>query len=314
MLTNKKNEKVVQNTGFASDGKSPTSRFIHKNGTLNVDFHGKYTWQQHSFYHSLLHLSHLKFLLLIFVFYSTINLIFAGIYMLIGVEHLAGVIGTTTTEKFTEAYFFSSQTLTTLGYGRISPVGFLANIASFTEAFIGLVTFALITGLLYGRFTKPRAYIKFSDIAIISPFNEMTGLMFRLAPTKSTTVSNLTASVVMSMNIEKDGVVKNTFFTLPLQLSKIMSLALSWTIVHPIDEESPLFGMTKNDIDFANVHLMVYIEGFDEGFSNTVVARTEYLCEDILTGLKFLPMFRYNEEERRNQLRLNEINEVREVG
>lgn len=313
MAMSKKEKEEIQNTGFSSDGKSPSHRFINENGSLNVNFAGRRKWQQYSIYHQLLSITHIRFLLIIFAFYTVFNFIFAILYMLIGVNHLSGVIANSTLEEFSEAYFFSSQTLTTLGYGRISPVGFAANVLSAIESFMGVITFAIITGLLYGRFTKPKAYIEFSKVAVIAPFKNITGLMFRLAPTKSSTISSLRASVTLSMNIDNEGEVKNTFFTLPLQLPTIMSLALSWTVVHPIDEESPLFGLSKEDLDKANVHLMVFVEGFDEGFSNTVVSRTEYLYYEIHSGYKFIPMFKYSEKLRQNELNLKMINEIEKL-
>ena len=313
MINEKRERKDIPNTGFSSDGKVPAHRFIKPDGSLNVSFVGKKSWQQFSIYHYLLSLSHLQFLLIIFVSYTIVNFIFAIIYVAIGVHHLNGIIAYTKLEEFTEAYFFSSQTLTTLGYGRVSPVGFLANIISAIESFLGVIMFALITGLLYGRFTKPRAFIKFSQIALVAPFEDITGLMLRLAPTKSSTISNLKASVTISLNVTEDGVIKNKFLTLPLQISNVMSLALSWTIVHPIDEESPLHGLTKEDILESDAHIMVFVEGFDEGFSNTVVSRTEYLANEIIFEYKFEPMFRYNEKERRNELDLKMINRIYKV-
>lgn len=313
MATTIKEKEEVKNTGFSSDIKSLSHRFINQDGSLNVSFVGKRKWQQYSVYHQLLNFSHLKFLLIIFAFYTAFNFLFAALYMLIGVNHLSGVIATSRLEEFSEAYFFSSQTLTTLGYGRISPVGFAANVLSAIESFMGVITFAIITGLLYGRFTKPKAYIQFSKVAVIAPFQEITGLMFRLAPTKSSIISNLKASVTLSMNVETDGVFKNTFFTLPLQLSSIMTLALSWTVVHPIDEDSPLFGLTKKELQEGNLHLMVFIEGFDEGFNNTVVARAEYLSDEIMPEYKFVPMYQYSEKLYHNELYLNMINRVVKV-
>jgi inward rectifier potassium channel len=233
--------------------------------------------------------------------------------MLIGVHHLSGIIAANKLEEFSEAYFFSSQTLTTVGYGRVSPVGLLANITAAIESFLGVITFALITGLLYGRFTKPRAFIKFSQIAVIAPFENTTGFMLRLAPSKNSTISSLKASVTISLNVTENGITRNKFLVLPLQISNVMSLALSWTIVHPIDEDSPLYGLTKEDIEKSDVHIMVFIEGFDEGFSNTVVSRTEYLSNEICFGYKFEPMYRYSEKERRNQLDLRMINRIHKV-
>lgn len=314
MLQEEKKRKLesVNNTGFAAD-KTAGDRYINKQGSLNLDITGVNVFKRFSIYHSLLTLPNFYFFILIIVFYSIINFIFASLYMFLGVENLHGIIAQNWYQDFYEAYFFSSQTLTTVGYGRVSPVGIITNIVASFEALIGIMTLALMTGLLYGRFTRPRPFLRYSDVALIAPFQEGKGLMFRLAPTKKHTLSDLRATVTMSINSETNGVIKNHFYNLPLQVEKIMSLALSWTIVHPIDEESPLFNLTKKDIDEGRVHIMVFIKGFDEGFSNTVVSRSEYLWNNIKVDAKFLPMFKINNGDKKSLLQLERINAHEEM-
>ena len=297
----------VENTGFISNENAYTGRYINGNGSLNVDILGIPKLRKFSIYHSLLALPLWKFLIMIVIFYSVINFLFAIIYVSMGIQHLHGVIARGFFENFVEAYFFSSQTLTTVGYGRVSPLGMWANVVASFEALIGIMTLALITGLLYGRFTRPKAYISYSKIAVIAPFRDGTGLMFRMAPRKVNTVSDLNASVTMSMQVETDGVVKNTFFTLPLQLKQIMSLASSWTLVHPIDKDSPLYNLSQQEIENRKVHILVFIRGFDEGFSNTVVSRTEYLWKDIVSGAKFTPMYHMDADDNRMKIDLRKL-------
>ncbi len=304
---NTTNSSSVENTGFVSNENVLTGRYINNNGSLNVDLLGINRFQKFSIYHYLLMLPLWRLLLMIVLFYSVINLLFAFIYVIMGIHHLQGVISKNFIEDFVEAYFFSSQTLTTVGYGRVSPVGLPANIVASLEALLGIMSLALMTGLLYARFTRPKAYIKYSKLALIAPFREGNALMVRLAPRKINILSEITASIIISLNEEKNGVVHNNFYTLPLQLDHIMSLASSWTLVHPIDELSPLYKLTKEEIDASKLHIMVFVRAFDEGFSNTVVSRTEYMWNNVKTNFKFTPMFQVNENGERMQLDLRKI-------
>ena len=309
----KESTRPLENTGFATDRIDANKRFVNKNGSPNVAMTGISPLQRFHGYHYMLSLPNWRFFLLIVFFYFVINFIFATLYIAIGIEHLAGVITGSFFDNFVEAYFFSAQTLTTVGYGRISPVGLPANILSSFEALIGIMTLAIITGLLYGRFTKPRAFIKFSNNAIIAPFQDGFGLMVRIAPSKLNSISELFATMTVSLNEEIDGIIKSNFYSVPLQLDKLMNLALSWTIVHPIDSDSPLFNMTKEDIDTKRVQVIVHLKGFDEGFSNTVVARTGYVWNEIKTNVRFKPMFKYLEEDKKTVLELHKLSETEEI-
>lgn len=284
-------KRTIDNIGLNTSVSSKSARFINKNGTPNVINHASSWADKYSIYSVLINMKGWKFALLIFAFYTTINFLFAVIYYLFCVPYLQGIVVGTPLETFEEVYFFSSQTLTTVGYGRISPTGFITNTIAALEALIGILTLAIITGLLYGRFVKPRAYIRFSDRAVIAPFKEGKGLMFRLAPIKNATVSEVTVNVAVSMLTEENGKTAYKYFQLPLQFSTINSLYISWTVVHPINEESPLYGLSMKDLKDADFEMMIYLKAFDEDFSNTVIARTSYTYDEIIDNAKFLPVF-----------------------
>lgn len=228
-----------------------------------------------------------RFLLLIFLVYITANLFFAGIYYLIGINHLAGVNTGSPLKNFTEVFFFSAQTFTTVGYGRISPVGFMASAVSTFEAFLGLLSFAIATGLFYGLFSRPQAFLKFSNNASIAPYKEGTACMFRLAPYKNNNLSEVEVKVTMAITSEENGKQTDKFFNLKLEFSKISGLALSWTIVHPIDDKSPFNGFSKEEIANTDIEIMVFVKAFDKVFSNNVVTRTSYVSSEIIWGAKF---------------------------
>lgn len=154
-------QKNTENSGF---GSNLSGRFINKDGLPNVNRKGVNIFNRYSWYHTMLDLSTFNFLSYLVVAYILVNLFFALIYYLIGVEHLTGIDKSNPVNEFIDVFFFSSQTFTTVGYGRIAPVGFTASLVATFEAFLGLLTFAIATGLFYGRFSRPRAYLKFSDV------------------------------------------------------------------------------------------------------------------------------------------------------
>ena len=304
-----RNLKSEINTGFGTNSNSTGGRFINKDGKPNVIKKGVGLLDRYSWYHTMLDMNAGRFLVLIFLLYITINLFFAGIYYLIGIHHLAGVNTGSPWKNFTEVFFFSAQTFTTVGYGRISPTGFMASAVSTFEAFLGLLSFAIATGLFYGRFSQPQTFVKFSKNALIAPFKDGTALMFRLAPYKNNSLSEVEIKLTMSMTTEENGKLTDKFFNLELEYAKITGLSLSWTIVHPIDDKSPFFGLSKEDIANTDMEIMVFLKGFDQIFSNNVVTRTSYVNSEIIWGAKFNMMFHPNENMNKTILHLDKIND-----
>lgn len=297
----------TQNSGF---GSRASGRFINKDGLPNVRRRGVNVLNSLSWYHTMLNLSSFRFITYLVVMYILINLVFALIYYLIGVEHLTGIDKSDPMNEFIDVFFFSSQTFTTVGYGRIAPVGFLASLIATFEAFLGLLTFAIATGLFYGRFSRPRAYLKFSDVSVIAPFQDASALMFRLAPYKNNalTDADVTLSTAIEIN-EGDNNLKTNFYRLETQLSKINTLSLNWTIVHKIDENSPFFGFSADDFKNTNIEIIVHVRAFDEVFSNTVVQRSSYVSREIIYGAKFVPMYYPDNDKDSTVLDLDKIND-----
>jgi len=139
------------------------------------------------------------------------------------------------------SFLFQCPTFTTVGYGRINPVGFLASFVASFEALTGLMSFALVTGMLYGRFARPRSFIRYSHNALFSPFKDGVALMFRMVPYTKNYLVNVEVKVTIAMKVLEDGMLKNKFFNMPLDISKASTMTANWTLVHPINEESPLF-------------------------------------------------------------------------
>jgi inward rectifier potassium channel len=296
------------NTGFGINANNYGGRFINKNGRANIEKKGIGFLEKISWYHTMLLLPRWKFFLIIVLFYVCINLIFATIYLLIGVQSLGEIPSPSTLTNFAESFFFSTQTFTTVGYGRISPIGFLSSSVAAFEALLGLLSFALATGLLYGRFSKPVAYVRFSHNALIAPYKETNALMFRLVPFKNTNLVDAVVSVTLGMTLEENGVKLNRFYQLDLEFSTVNALTLSWTVVHPITEKSPFYNFTKKDFENMTGEVVVSVRAFDDMFSNIVVARTSYVFGEIYYGGKFEPMFERDNSGEKTVIYIDKLN------
>ncbi len=300
--------KAEINTGFGVNTADYGGRFVNKNGKPNIEKQGIGFLESTSWYHTMLQMPRWKFLTILFLFYIIINLLFAIIYFSIGIQHLEGIIAKTMGEKFGEAYFFSAQTFTTVGYGRISPKGVFTSTVAAVEALIGLLSFAIATGLFYGRFSKPKAYVRFSENAVLAPFKDGLAIMVRVAPYKNNNLLDAEAKVTAAIIVEEDGLPKNNFFFLDLEYEKVNALTLSWTMVHPITDKSPFYKFTANDFKNARGEILIFLKAFDDMFSNTVVSRTSYTLQEIVVGAKFLPMYHRNEEKNKTILNLDKLN------
>ncbi|RZJ34411.1 MAG: Inward rectifier potassium channel Irk [Flavobacterium sp.] len=303
------NAKADANSGFGTNPSNYGGRFINKDGTANIERRGLGFFRHISWYHTMLDLPRWKFLSILFAFYFLINFIFASVYYVIGIKYLDG-IGTSGSEwvKFGKAYFFSAQTFTTVGYGHISPSGVLTSAVAAAEAMIGLLSFAIATGLFYGRFSKPRAFLAFSENAVVSPYKNLKALMVRTAPFKNNNLTDAEAKMTLGMSVEENGMMVNKFYTLELEMTRISALTLSWTLVHPIDERSPLFGFTAADFSRTEGELMVQLKAFDDLFSTSVAARTSYTFDEIVYGAKFNMMYFENDSNTRTMLQLDRLN------
>jgi len=300
--------KTQVDSGFGSNANNYGGRFITKNGNPNISKSGIGFMDSISWFHTLLNIPRWKFMTIVVIFYFFTNLIFASLYYIIGVEHLKGMSAGTSLEKFGEAFFFSIQTFTTVGYGHVSPSGFLTSFTAAIEALFGLLSFAIATGLFYGRFSKPKAHILFSHHALIAPYQDKTALMIRLTPFKNTNLTEAEAKVTLGIIMDENGKHINKFYPLDLEISKINALSLSWTLVHPINEESPLYNFTKEDFENINGEIMVYLKVFDDMYSTNVIKRTSFTFKEVIYGATFQPMFSRNKQDNKTILHIDKLN------
>ncbi|MDI1353555.1 MAG: ion channel [bacterium] len=282
---NKKDEREL---GFGSQNYRKSVRFINKDGSVNVQRRGLGGFNNLDLYHWLTSVSGTRLSVFIIISYTLVNLIFGGIYYLIGAEHFDGVNHSSEFQKFLSLFFFSAQTITTLGYGHLFPISNAASSAAAAESLLGLLSFAIATGVIFGRFSRPQAHILYSKNILIAPYGEIKGLMFRISNKKQYELIESEANLTMSINNPVNN--KREFFNLALEIKSINFLALSWTIVHPINDQSPIFGLSAKELEERDAEFLILIKAINDTFSQTVYSRYSYKPNDIVENAKFRPL------------------------
>lgn len=268
------------------------TRFLNRDGTFNVARLGLPWWKSLNLYHTLVSCSWWSFYGLLALTYLCLNLIFAFGYLACGPGALAGASGTSATARFSDAFFFSVQTLATIGYGAISPQGLAANILVSLEALLGLLGVALATGLAFARFSRPQAKLRFADRAVVAPYQDGTGFMFRLVNERSSQLIEVHATVTFSRLVQgADGRKSRRFSALSLERDQVAFFPLHWTVVHPITPESPLAGLSAQDLIDGDTEVFVLITAYDEASAQTVHTRTSYRGDEIAFGVRYADIF-----------------------
>jgi len=246
---------------------------------------------QNTLYHAALTLSWPRFFAVLVTAYFAFNLLFGSLFWLWGPDAIAGPIGTHVGGRFVRDFFFSVQTFATIGYGQIVPQGLPANITVTIEALLGVLYQALAAGLFIARLTRPRAAILFSAQAVVAPFREGPALMLRLTNARRSELLDLEARAVLSRVVSRDGGIVRRYETLTLDRHRVNFMPVAWTLVHPITNDSPLWGATSESLAREDAEVLVLLSGVDETHAQTVHARTSYQSAEILYGRKFANMF-----------------------
>jgi inward rectifier potassium channel len=259
-------------------------RLLERDGTFVVERTGLGWRGVLSSYHGLLTMTWPAFLGLAAAAWLLFNVAFAGLYLGCGPDALAGP---GTGGPFLRALFFSVETSTTIGYGRLVPATTAAHLLVGAEAFGSLLGFALVTGLVFARFSRPTADILYSDHALVAPYRGISALMFRIANRRTNQILELEAQVILSWFVDRDGTTVREYEPLALERDRVSVFPFSWTIVHPIDETSPLFGLAEEELPRRGAEVLVLLSGFDETFAQTVRSRTSYTAEEVVWRARF---------------------------
>ncbi len=305
-----KQDKKIQ-TGLGTSNGNFGGRLFNDQGIPNVQHIGASFENRFSVFHFLINLPVGKFIGLLFSVYLFINLFFAGIYFLLGVENLGITTGNNCNmTSFSNCFFFSAQTLTTVGYGRISPTAFSTSAISAIESLLGLLLFAVITGLSYARFAKPKGKIMFSNNMVVAPYEGNTALMLRIVNPTKHLLSEVEVNITLALREENPESEKFEYHTLQLETNKVVSFPLNWTIVHEINEQSPLWSLSLHDLENRKMEALVFVKAYDENYSNHIQQRKSYLFRNVLFGKKFAMMYHRNSNNSTTVLEVDKLNET----
>ncbi len=282
----------LRDLGFGSVvSRESQQRLLNRDGSFNVERKGLSFLESLSPYHVLLTMSWWHFFLLGVGWYFLANVVFALAYLACGPHALVSTSPGISQHPFWRAFFFSVETLSTIGYGNIVPVSLSANVVVAVEALAGLAGFAIVTGLLFARISRPTANVLFSSHAVVAPYQGITALEFRVANARSNELIEVTAKVVVSRFEQVDGVHTRRYYPLKLERDGVVFLPLTWTVVHPIEEDSMLHGQTPETLRDSGLEVLVLLKAFDETFSTIVQTRTSYTFDDIVWGARFANAF-----------------------
>ena len=282
----------VDNLGWSSTVEKDEGRVVNKDGTFNVIRKG----EQYHIYHLLISMSWIKFFGLTLLSFTLLNGVFSLLYLAAGTENIAGFESNGFILDIVNLFHFSVQTMTTVGYGFMHPTGVLTGIIASFEALIGLLSFALISGLMYGRFSNPKAEIRYAKEMLLTMVNGKPTLQARVANKLSHDLFDIQATVLMLHDeTDKAGKTIKRYKTLKLEIDHISFLPMNWTITHFIDEKSPLNGLVKEDLEMQNAEFLVLITAFDDSFSQLVHSRASYLSSEILYDVKYQKTYYVNE-------------------
>ncbi len=292
-------EAVSESEILTDDDEPPTNQpwaasFLRQNRRdLIVVGRDRMVWND--LYHQVLTMSLWGLLLLLAAVYIVTNVIFAGLYML-QPDSIAGA----RPHSFADAFFFSVQTLSTVGYGLLTPKTLYANILVTAETFCNLVILAMSTGLIFTRVSRPTARVMFSKVAVVTNYEGVPTLMFRAANQRGNQILEAEVNVSLAKQVTTiEGHSMRQFQELKVARSRSPLFVLSWLIMHRLDETSPLYGCTGRSLNDSGSEIIVALSGLDDTFAQRIHARHSYLPSEIVWGKQFEDMLSFDQDGRR---------------
>ena len=307
-------EEEFKDLGFGTEvARGVRRRLLNRNGSFNVVREGLNPFSSLSLYHWLLTISWPKFLGFITASYIAVNTLFALAFLLCGPDALQSSSASFAGQPFYRAFFFSVDSFATIGYGNVIPMGVAANTLVTIEALLNILGIALATGVIFNRFSRPSTRILYSRNAIVAPYFDKTALEFRIANGRSSQLIEVQIQVILTKLERTAGTTVRKFYDLDLERRRVVFFALSWTVVHPIDPSSPMWGLTEKDLIETDAEVLILLTGTDETLSQIVHSRSSYKAEEIVWGAKFANMFMRNEADGIIGMNLNRIHEIESV-
>jgi inward rectifier potassium channel len=313
-LPRPRTEEELRDLGFGSVvSRESRQRLLNRDGSFNVSRQGLRFWTSLSPYQAMLTMSWTKFFSIVGTLYLVVNAFFACAFLLCGPNSIVDTANVHSQPGFLRAFFFSVQTFATIGYGHIAPSGLAANLVVTLESLVGLLGFALATGLLFSRFSRPSASVLYSKSAVVAPYRGITAFEFRVINQRKSQLIELQAKVVMARFENINGSMQRRYYVLPLERSQVAFFPLSWTIVHPIDESSPLYRSTHEELLRSSAEFLVLLTGIDETFSQTVHSRSSYIAEEIVWDARFGNLFERSSGEQSLRVDIERFHAVERV-
>jgi inward rectifier potassium channel len=285
----------TQDLGLGRKLSDQSRRMLNRDGSFNVDRQGLPFLRSFSPYHAMITISWPRFYVVIVSAYLVTNVIFAAAFFACGPGALHGA-GASQGVRAMDCFFFSVQTLATIGYGRISPLGLAANLLVAIEGFLGLLGFAMATGLAFARFSQPRAKVLFSEKAVIAPYRGATAFEFRIINERQSQLIEVEAKVLFTRMEIHEGRRVRRFYGLPLERAKVAFFPLQWVIVHAIDDASPLRGETAESLRSSEAEFLILLTGIEEAFAQAVHTRSSYQFGEVVVGARFVDMYEPSED------------------
>jgi len=299
----------INDPGFGLKTDKLSGRILRRDGTINVERKGE-RFHFSDVYHNVVSMPWIPFLFLSVALYVVVNIAFGVVYLLIGTDQILNSHTDSIASELSDAMFFSAQTLTTVGYGNLSPASPLVSTVAAFEALAGLFLFGIFTGLSFVRFSRIKPRLTFSSTAVVAPFrNELNAFMFRIVNERSSVVMDASASLLLVMQDPENPLADRKYYQLPLQIASIKTLAMNWTIVHPIDSQSPLFGLDQNELTVRNAEFLIIINAFDDSVGQEFYTRNSYRPHEIVYGARFQRMY-WTSEEGDVQLHLDKVHDT----
>jgi inward rectifier potassium channel len=286
---NRHKEYGFGNTTFANN-----QRIINKDGSFNVKRIGLNFFDRFSLFHFMINSNWITFITLVVIGYFISATCFALIYYSLGISHFNGVVVSDVISNFWEFFFYSTQSFSTVGYGRINPASATASLVSSIDALTGVLYFAIVTGMLFARFSMPKTKILFSENAIVAKYQEGTAIMFRIANQLPQPLQNASVRVIASY-IMKEQLNSRQYFELQLERNEIVFFATSWTIVHPITEESPFYNLSINAFNELEPEFLMQLKVYDPSYNQDVFINTSYRKEEFEWHKRYAPILVSNE-------------------
>ena len=293
-------EATKRELGFGSVVARHHRRLLNRDGTFNVERRGYPWWQGLSLYHWLLSVRWPTFFFIGGVTFFAVNLLFACAYLACGHGGLQGDMNDLGDGEWAEvgrAFFFSVQTLSTVGYGGVRPSGWWTNAIMTVESLVGLTGVAIATGLIFARFAHSRPKLRFSKRAVIGPLTGPSSdgekaLMFRLTHLGRSEVISLEIRVILAIfETDADGHRERSFTRLTLERDRVSFLPLAWTVVHSIDGTSPLARLSRQQLEQDDAEFLVVLSAVDRTSGETVYERTSYRYDEIVWDSRFVPLY-----------------------